>query len=282
MALKIYYLASEIAPFSETYGLGKFSKEICQIFQEIEDFDIRLIQPKYGYISERKFILREVIRLRDMPINFDGQDRIGSVKSAFIPKTKVQVYFLEDDEFFKPVTNLLYKARNGRMLKDNPKRYAYFARVALENLKHLFWKPDIIIANDWQMSFVPALYKLQYADDEFYKDIKTVFLMHSANKENATFTKEAYGAVELLDNKDKRLPKMSDAINNLQLALTFADKVVHVHDPEGKFEAELSGEPGIAKLIKSTRGSRGLNIKSDTPEEWNKAANTLESILRNL
>ena len=282
MPLKIYYLASEIAPFSDTYGLGKFSREICSIFQENEEFDIRLIQPKYGYISERKFILREVIRLRDMPIVFDGKDRIGSVKSAFIPNTKVQVYFLEDDEFFKPVTNLLYKARNGRMLKDNPKRYAYFARVALENLKHLFWKPDIIIANDWQMSFVPALYKLQYADDEFYKDIKTVYLMHSASKENATFTKEAYGAVDLLDVKDKRLPKMAEQINNLELAMKFADKVIHVHGPDGRLDTELAREKAIDKLVKGTRGSRGLTIKGETPEDWTKAANTLETILRNL
>ena len=127
MALKVYFLSSEIAPFSETYFNAGFSRKLSTIFQD-RDFDIRLIQPKYGYISERKFILREVIRLRDMPIEFNGAERIGGVKSAFIPNTKVQVYFMEDDEYFKPVTNLLYKARNGRLLKDNPERYAYFAR----------------------------------------------------------------------------------------------------------------------------------------------------------
>lgn len=281
MALKIYYLASEISPFSDTYGLARFSREICSIFQEIDDFDIRLIQPKYGYISERKFILREVIRLRDMPIEFAGEERRGSVKSAFIPNSKVQVYFMEDDEFFKPVTNLLYKARNGRMLKDNPQRYAYFARVALENLKHLFWKPDIIIANDWQMSFVPALYQMQYAGDEFYKDIKTVFLVHSANG-SAIFSKASYDAVNLLSVKDKRLPKIADEMNNMELAVKFADKVISVEHPNGQLKADLAKDKAMAKLLKSKRGSRILVIKEDTPAQWAEVAGTLEGILRNL
>lgn len=280
MALKVYYLSSEIAPFSETYSLAQFSKRICSLFQE-RDFDIRLIQPKYGYISERKYILREVIRLREMPIVFEGEEKIGSVKSAFIPNTKVQVYFMEDKYFFKPVTNLLYKARNGRMLKDNPERYAYFARVALENLKHLFWKPDIIISNDWQMSFVPALYQLQYADLDFYKDIKTVFLLHSANQ-SVFFTPRSYAAINLFATPDDRLPKAKDGLNNLELALNFADQVLAVHSPEGSLAEDLENEPEFASLLKSCKGVEELEVPEDTDESWVRAADRFEQILRNL
>ncbi len=281
MALKVYYLSSEIAPFSDTYSLAQFSKRICSIFQE-RDFDIRLIQPKYGYISERKFILREVIRLREMPITFAGEERIGSVKSGFIPNTKVQVYFLEDRQFFKPVTNLLYKARNGRMLKDNPERYAYFARVALENLKHLFWKPDIIICNDWQMSFIPALYQLQYADQDFYPDIKTVFLLHSANQ-NALFTRVAYDALDLLAEKDKRLPTgTDDGLSNLELAINFADQVITVHSPAGSLDEDLKKEADMTRLLKSRKGAERLEVTEDTDEAWGQAADRFEHILRNL
>jgi len=280
MALKVYYLSSEIAPFSETYSLAQFSKRICSVFQERE-LDIRLIQPKYGYISERKYILREVIRLREMPIIFDGEEKIGSVKSAFIPNTKVQVYFLEDRHFFKPVTNLLYKARNGRMLKDNPERYAYFARVSLENLKHLFWKPDIIICNDWQMSFVPALYKLQYADQDFYQDIKTIFLLHSVNQ-NALFTRGSYDAIDLFSASDDRLPKPGNSLNNLVLAMNFADRVVTVHSPGGCLEEDLKNDPGIARSLKSHKGVERLEVPEDTDEAWTQAADHFEQILRNL
>jgi starch synthase len=280
MSLKVYYLASEIAPFSDTYSLAHFSKRICSIFQE-RDLDIRLIQPKYGYISERKFILREVIRLREMPINFNGEEKIGSVKSAFIPNTKVQVYFMEDRQFFKPVTNLLYKARNGRMLKDNPERYAYFARVALENLKHLFWKPDIIICNDWQMSFVPALYDLQYADQDFYQDIRTVFLLHSANL-NVYFSRESYEAIGLTDVSDKRLPSGKEGFNNLELALNFAHHAVTVFSPGGCLESDLKNEPDLARLLKSHPKVERVEVPEDTDGAWIKAADQLERTLRNL
>ena len=280
MSLKVYYLASEIAPFSETYSLAQFTRQVCSIFQE-RDFDIRLIQPKYGYISERKYILREVIRLREMPIDFDGEERIGSVKSGFIPNTKVQVYFMEEREFFKPVTNLLYKARNGRMLKDNPERYAYFARVALENLKHLFWKPDIIVCNDWQMSFIPALYELQYADQEFYQDIKTLFLLHSVS-ENYMFSRNSYEALNLFSKEDNRLPKASEEMNNLELALNFATKVIEVHAPEDSLAEELSNEPTYARLVKSHSRIEQLKVPNDTESAWVKAADQFEKTLRNL
>ena len=72
MSKKIYYLSSEVDPFSNTYSLSTFSKELCRRLHDIDDFDIRLNQPKYGYISERKYILREVIRLKDMLIDFSN------------------------------------------------------------------------------------------------------------------------------------------------------------------------------------------------------------------
>ena len=200
---------------------------------------------------------------------------------AFIPNTKVQVYFMEDRQFFKPVTNLLYKARNGRMLKDNPERYAYFARVALENLKHLFWKPDIIVCNDWQMSFVPALYALQYADQDFYQDIKTVFLLHSANS-NVYFTRESYEAIGISEDSDKRVPSGDNGFNNLELALNFADHTVTVFSPDGCLETDLKDEPDLARLVKSHAKAERLEIPEDTDQAWIKAADQLEQTLRNL
>jgi len=110
MSKKIFYLSSEVEPFSNTYSLSQFSQKVCSKLHNIPDFDIRLNQPKYGYISERKYILREVIRLRDMLIDFsDGQDSVN-LKSAFIPNTRVQIYFTESEKYFKPTIELLYKA----------------------------------------------------------------------------------------------------------------------------------------------------------------------------
>ena len=89
--LKIYYLSSEISPFSSASSLGSFSKEFSITLKNDKDIDIRLTQPKYGYISDRRYILREVIRLKNLSINFLGKDYMKtwySVTKFVIKKIK--------------------------------------------------------------------------------------------------------------------------------------------------------------------------------------------------
>lgn len=183
MTQKLYYLTTEITPFANPTTLGDFSVHVPFALQE-KGHDIRTIIPKYGYISERKYILREVIRLREIPFEFGGIDKIASAKSAFIPKTRVQIYFLEDDYWFTPLSNLVYKSKNGRVLADNGERYGYFAKAVLATLPHLFWSPDIFICNGWQSAMVPGIFKSQFegTDDTFYKKIKTVLLIHDLDE----------------------------------------------------------------------------------------------------
>ena len=178
MSKKLYYLTTEIVPFANVTSLADFSTRVPLALQE-KGHDIRTIIPKYGYVSERKYILREVIRLREIPFEFNGQNKVASAKSAFIPKTRVQVYFLEDNYWFKPLTNLVYKSKNGRMLADNGERYAYFSKAVLSTLPHLFWVPDIFICNGWQSAMVPGMYKKHFEGiSDFYKIIKKVMVIH--------------------------------------------------------------------------------------------------------
>ena len=95
--LKLYYLSAEVAPFSGTYQLAPFSRKLTNQLHLKTDIDIRVSQPKYGFVSERKYILREVIRLKDIPVIFNNEKHIINMKSAFIPETRVQVYFLENN-----------------------------------------------------------------------------------------------------------------------------------------------------------------------------------------
>ena len=182
MPQKLYYLTTEITPFANVSGLGEFSAKVPLALQE-KGHDIRTIIPKYGYVSERKYILREVIRLRDIPFQFNGSDMSASAKSAFIPKTRVQVYFLEDEHWFKPLTNLVYKSKNGRVLADNGERYGFFSKAVLSTLPHLFWTPDIFICNGWQSAMVPGMFNKHFDGiNEFYKNIKTVMVIHDLDE----------------------------------------------------------------------------------------------------
>ena len=95
--LKIYYLSAEVAPFSDTYSLASFSREVTNKLHLNTGIDIRVSKPKYGFVSERKYILREVIRLRDIPITFNKETHVVIVKSSIIPDTRVLEYFLENN-----------------------------------------------------------------------------------------------------------------------------------------------------------------------------------------
>ena len=182
MGLKLFFLTTEITPFANATSLADFSANVPLLLQA-KDHDIRIMHPKYGFISERKFILREVIRLREIPFVFNGEEQMTSAKSAFIPKTRVQVYFLEQTEWFKPLSNLIYKSKNGRVLGDNDLRYSYYSNASLATLPHLFWRPNFVICNGWQSAFVPGMFKQQFEGlNEFYKSIKTVMVIHDLNE----------------------------------------------------------------------------------------------------
>jgi len=271
MSKKIYYLSSEVGPFSDTYLLSEFSKKICSRLHDIPDFDIRLNQPKYGYISERKYILREVIRLKDMLIDFStGDDESVNLKSAFIPNTRVQIYFTESEKYFKQVTELLYKAKNGRPYSDNPNKFAFFAKVALETITRLFWKPDIIVCNDWQMSFVPILLKDQYKNIEFYKDIKTVFILHSIN-DYRYFSDDSYKYLGI-DND-------SPTIDNLELAIKYSDYLIVVDDEKKNMSKLFKKNKNLVAAHRKTK-TKFLNISSTS--KWSETSKDIETLLRKI
>ena len=269
-SLKLYYVTSELTPFSETYSLSDFSRRFCSILHQKEGVDIRLAKPKFGFISERKYILREVIRLKEMPINFNGIEKLVNMKSAFIPETRVQVYFIEDENYFKTLPELLYKARNGRIFKDNDERYAFFSRVALDTLKNLFWAPDVILCNDWQMSFIPQLLRDQYQENDFYKNIKTAFVIHSLD-DFRFFTKESY---EMLGLKN---PENTKIIDNVKTAIKYSDYTFLINDSENKLLKEVNNDSALKKVFDN---SNHLVVENKNGKNWLEIASQIEDALR--
>ncbi|MFQ6612003.1 MAG: glycogen/starch synthase [Fidelibacterota bacterium] len=270
MSLKLFYLTTEITPFANTSLLGDFSVKVPLSLQTM-GHDVRTMIPKYGFVSERKYILREVIRLREIPFEFDGGKVISSAKSAFIPKTRVQVYFLEDQNWFKPLTNLLYKAKNGRVLSDNDIRYAFFNKAAIATLPHLFWKPDIILCNGWQSTFVPGIYKQLYEKDAFYRDIKTVMLVHSVD-EYANFHPEAFEKAGI------NLPSSTkgEFINGFEAAAPYVDLIITLNTPSNNVKEELIALPGIKAEKKKLLS---IMLSDDEAPDYGAIANTLNDEL---
>ena len=234
MSKKIYFSTTEIVPFAGVSSLAEFSTNVPLHLQEL-GHDIRTILPKYGFISERKYILREVIRLREIPFEFCGEEEVASAKSAFIPKTRVQVYFLENENWFKPLTNLLYKSKNGRVLIDNPERYAYYSKAVISTLPHLFWVPDIFVCNGWQSALITTIYKNEYEGiNEFYNDIKTVLVIHDLDEYSIADKSE-------LLNFGIEIPTglKGNKINLYDVASYSADAVLIIDKPGAKISSKL-------------------------------------------
>ena len=258
MSLKLFYLTPEISPFANTSHLADYSVKVPLALQEL-GHDIRTIIPKYGFVSERKYILREVIRLREIPFEFDDEEVFTSAKSAFIPKTRVQVYFLENDSRFKTLSNLLYKSKNGRVIADNAERFAYFSKASLATLPHLFWKPDILICNDWQTAMTPMIYKQLYDSKEFYDNIKTVITVHNFD-EHCIYNRSVYNKLGI------DLPEQikGDKINCYEAAAPFADLIISLDSPSVNNTKKLLELP----LVKANR-KKLVSLKVDAGESPN-------------
>ena len=273
--LKLYYLSAEVAPFSETYELATFSRKITSKLHNKEDVDIRVSQPKYGYVSERKYILREVIRLKDIPVMFNEEKHIINMKSCFIPETRVQVYFMENNPLYKSLPDLIYKARNGRIFSDIDERFAFFALSAIDTLTSLFWAPDVFICNDWQTSFLPILLREQFKQEEFYSNMKSVYIIHSVN-DYRKYSKKTYDMLGLTPGESGKL------IDNHICAIENADLTIAMNYESSKLMDKMMKQKKLFDAFESNN-SMVIDIpKKSNREVWKETVNTIESACKKL
>ena len=273
--LKLYYLSAEVAPFSETYELATFSRKITSKLHNKEDVDIRVSQPKYGYVSERKYILREVIRLKDIPVMFNEEKHIINMKSCFIPETRVQVYFMENNPLYKSLPDLIYKARNGRIFSDIDERFTFFALSAIDTLTSLFWAPDVFICNDWQTSFLPILLREQYKQKEFYSNMKSIYIIHSIN-DYRKYSKKTYDMLDLTPRESGKL------IDNHICAIENADLTIAMNYESSKLMDKMMKQKKIFDVFESNN-SMVIDIPNKLNSEvWKETANTIKSACKKL
>lgn len=174
---KVYYVASEVAPFVGSGRLAATAGALPKALKEL-GHDIRMMMPNYRGVNERKYVLRDVIRLKDMPIKFNQQQVQASGKSAFLPDSKVQIYFLDYKPYFDRLSIYL-DPKTKKAYVDNGERFLFFALGCLETLKLLHWQPDVIHCNDWQTALIPVLLRTVYRDDPFFKNIHVLLTVYN-------------------------------------------------------------------------------------------------------
>lgn len=242
--LKIYFISTEINPFAGISSLGSFSKEFSVTLKENKDIDIRLTQPKYGYISNRRYILREVIRLKDLKIEFNDSYEKINLKSGFIPNSRVQVYFMEHTEYFMKTSELLYKSRNGRIYSNNNERFSFFTKSAIETLNKLYWIPDYIICNNWQTSILPIMFNQNYKNQ--FKTTKIIFMIHELN-DMYKFDNSIYDKFQIKrDNKSK-------IQNNLINGIKYSDFIYIFNDEDDSANKYINKNKKIRDELKNKK-----------------------------
>jgi starch synthase len=252
---KIWYVASEVSPFAKTGGLGDVSGAFPKSLKT-KNQEIRVIMPKYKIINERKYILREVIRLKDIPVTINNVTISINVKSAFLPDSKVQIYFVEIPEFFGRA-GLYSDNATGKDYVDNAQRFAYFCKGALETLKILSWRPDIIHCNDWQTALIPLYLKTLYQSDEFFRDIKTVFTIHNFAYQGVFKSKSSVSLDidESLVEKDGPLELFGN-LNLIKGAINYSDWITTVSETYAK---EISSDKNFGYGLEKALQKRSKN-----------------------
>lgn len=223
---KILFVTSEVMPFIKTGGLADVSSSLSQYLSDM-GHEVRIVVPKYGAIDQRKFKIHEVVRLKDIPVRIGEKDAIFSLKSCFLPgpKARVQIYFLENHEYFGSRNTLYIDPKTEKDYPDNDERFILLARSVPELITRLGWVPDIIHCNDWQCGLIPAYMKTIYKDAENFDRFKILFTIHNIEYQGE-FHKSSFKKTGLPEelNSDRGI-EMNGKINFMKSALKFADVI---------------------------------------------------------
>lgn len=171
-AEKILFITQEINPYVPESDLTKLGHDLPLSALD-DNREIRAFMPKWGNINERRNQLHEVIRLSGMNIIVDDTDHQLIIKVASLMGTRMQVYFIDNEDFF--AKRLAEQDREGNEYEDNAARAAFYARGVLETVKKLRWVPDIIHCQGWISALVPVYIKTAYADEPCFRDCQVVF-----------------------------------------------------------------------------------------------------------
>ena len=172
---KILYVCQEIYPYLPESPAATLCRTLVQAMQE-RGGEIRSFMPRYGVINERRNQLHEVIRLSGMNLIIDDNDHQLIIKVASIPSARVQIYFIDSDDYFSRKATL--RDADGKEFDDNDERAIFFARGVLETVRKLRWKPDVVHCHGWFSAITPIYLRQIFADDPLFSDVKIVYTIY--------------------------------------------------------------------------------------------------------
>ena len=243
---KILYVCQEMMPYLPESEISGICRQLPQLIQE-RGADIRTFMPRYGSINERRNQLHEVIRLSGMNIVIDDTDHQLIIKVASIQNARLQVYFIDNDDYFIRKSTLT-DASGGYHI-DNDERAMFFSRGVIETVAKLRWSPDVIHCHGWFSAFMPVYIKSLYADDPLFKNTKTVLSLY-----NDSFSGKLGRDIVhklIMENLDPdRLDSLEDSTyaNLIKYVIGFLDGIVVAGDDVDRELVDYAASCGVKVL----------------------------------
>ena len=251
---RILIVSSEVVPYLPENELSTTSFEAAKMIHG-KGCQTRIFMPRYGLINERRHQLHEVIRLSGMNLVINDMDMPLIIKVASIPKERMQVYFIDNDEYFK--RKALFTDEDDNLFKDNDERAIFFAKGVVETVKKLNWSPDIIHVHGWMASLLPLYIKEYYKDDALFANSKIITSVYNTGFEGSLNT-EFINKLKFDNIEEPKIKNLSnpDYINILINAIENSDGII-------KASSELPSE-----LEKSINSMDKPVLNFSTPEEF--------------
>jgi starch synthase len=221
---RVLFISQEMKPFLPSSDISDIARKLPQGIQE-NGKEIRAFMPRFGSINERRHQLHEVIRLSGMNLIINDIDHPLIIKVASVPQAKIQVYFIDNDDFFK--RKATYKDEKGEEFADNDERAMFFSRGVLETVKKLGWKPDIVHCHGW-MSALSVLYiKKLFQNEPHFADLKVIYSVYNTpfnnNLDSGFKDKLKFDGFK---DEDIAMLKDGDFVSLNKLAMSLADGVI--------------------------------------------------------
>jgi len=241
---KILYVSQEICPYMNESAMGTLSGALPQLMQE-SGKDIRIFLPRFGTVNERRHQLHEVIRLSGMNLIIDDFDHQLIIKVASIQQQRMQVYFIDNEEYFP--RRQMFHDHEGNFIENNDERMIFYCKGVIETVRKLGWSPDVIHCQGWFTSLVPMYIKKLYSEDPLFENTKVIYsVFNNGYKGKLSDTIIDKLLFENLSETDLSGLKNLN-INTLnKFAISYADAVVQASEKINKTvlnNIEESGKP---------------------------------------
>lgn len=243
---KVLYISQEITPYLPENHMSALGQKLPQGIQE-KGFEVRTFMPKYGCINERRNQLHEVIRLSGMNLIIDDTDHPLIIKVATLQPARMQIYFIDNDDYFLRHTATDLEIR--QMPEDNDERIMFYVRGVVETVKKLRWIPDVIQCSGWITALAPLYLKRIYNEDPSFSSAKVVYALYD-NGFNGTLNERFIEKMRMDGFSDNDMALIAnglvDCVALNKLAIDYADGIIQASpnvDKDILEYAKSSGKP---------------------------------------